>query len=79
MHKLKRLTYLSVPVVLALAASAQQSDTAPTLSTGPTAAVKVARTGGGMQNGSVLLFDNGTWITQTGVGAGGADVSEIEA
>jgi len=76
---LKRLTCLSVSVVLGLAASAQQSDTAPTLSTGPRVAVKVTRAGGGMQNGSILLFDNGTWITQTGVGAGGADVSEIES
>jgi hypothetical protein len=79
MHKLKRLTYLSVSVVLGLAASAQQADISSTVSTGPTASIQVKRAGGGTINGSVLLFDNGAWITQIGVGAGGADVSEIES
>jgi hypothetical protein len=76
MHKLKRLTSLSVPVVLALAASAQQADISATVSIGPTQTM--AAPAPGQQNSGALLHDNGPFITGVGTGFGGADISEIE-
>jgi hypothetical protein len=80
MRNFRRVGFLSVSLALGLAASAQQSDVAPaTAPTGRVVTGIVVPPSGGNTNASVQLFNNGTWITQTGVGVGGADVSEIES
>jgi hypothetical protein len=81
MRNFRRVGFLSVSLALGLAASAQQqqSDVAPaTAPTGRIVTGIVVPPSGGNTNASVQLFNNGTWITQTGVGVGGADISEIE-
>jgi len=66
----------------ALPAAAQQAaDIAPRIEAGSGAVSAVARPprSVGPEHAAALLFDNGPWITQLGVGFGGADVSEIES
>ena len=81
MRNFRRVGFLSVSLAFGMAAYAQQSDVAPatTPSNGRVVTGIPTPTTGGNQNASVQLHNNGTWITQTGVGFGGADVSEIEA
>jgi len=84
MLSLHRVECLFLWVVLGLGAAAQDAAdvaSAPPLGSASTFAVTAQGSGvdAPVQNASVLLFENGPWITQTGVGFGGADVSEIEA
>jgi hypothetical protein len=84
MLSLHRVECLCLWVVLGLSAAAQQAaDVASTVASGAASALTIAPQGSPVdapvQNASVLLFENGPWITQTGVGFGGADVSEIQA
>jgi hypothetical protein len=62
--------------VLAALASAQDADLAPRPSSSRTLTPVVRPAGTG--NAKAALYTNGTYVTQTGVGFGGADVSEIE-
>ena len=79
MRNFRRVGFLSVSLALGMAAFAQQGDVAPaTAPTGRVVTGIVVPPTGGNQNSSVQLHNNGTWITQTGVGFGGADISEIE-
>jgi len=84
MLSLHRVECLCLWVVLGLSAAAQQAaDVASAVASGATSALTIAPQGSPVdapvQNASVLLFENGPWITQTGVGFGGAYVSEVEA
>jgi hypothetical protein len=75
-----RLACAAAWIATALSAQAQQAaDVAPLGGAGAVSAVaRPARTGGA-ENASAQLFNNGPWITQIGVGFGGADVSEVES
>jgi hypothetical protein len=83
MRSLHRVECFCLWVVLGLGAVAQDAaDVASSPPLGSASAFTVTTQSSGadapVQNASVLLFDNGAWITQKGVGIGGADVSEIE-